>query len=293
MSTRPSFVSAATRLAHGQFFGEQAERLDTAAVSLALMRPDSQCDVVEHTHETAHLILHLDGAYRSAASGAPTDALGPMLVYNPPGTTHRDHYARVGGVITGRFLSIGIADAFWATAVSASRLASDAQCRRDARSLALSARLVRAVRRTDGQPPGESSLDVDSLVLELLSLHAVRPARIGPARPPWLDAACRMLRDRCAESLEVREVAAACGVHPVYLARVFRRFLGQTPGEVLRTQRLEQAAALLTGTGRTLSDVALSCGYVDQSHLTTAFRRSHGLTPGAFRAAFGRGRRVA
>ena len=84
--------------------------------------------------------------------------------------------------------------------------------------------------------------------------------------------------------MRVAEFARAAGVHPVHLARVFRQYLGCTPGDYLRRPRLERAAVLLRETPRPLSDVALSCGFADQSHLANAFKRHTGVTPGAYRS---------
>jgi carbonic anhydrase len=54
------------------------------------------------------------------------------------------------------------------------------------------------------------------------------------ATPPrWLAVARELLDDHCGEAVRVAERARAAGVHPVHLARVFRRYLGCTPGDYL------------------------------------------------------------
>ena len=107
-------------------------------------------------------------------------------------------------------------------------------------------------------------------------------------REHLLAVARELLDDRCGEAVRVTELARAAGVHPVHLARVFRQHLGCTPGEYLRRRRLERAAVLLRETARPLSDVALHCGFADQSHLAHAFRRHAGVSPGAYRRHAGR-----
>jgi AraC family transcriptional regulator len=81
----------------------------------------------------------------------------------------------------------------------------------------------------------------------------------------------------------VRETALAVGVHPVHLARVFRRHLGCSVAGYVRRLRLERAATLLSLERSPISAVAHSCGFADQSHLTRALRRETGLTPATFR----------
>jgi len=114
-------------------------------------------------------------------------------------------------------------------------------------------------------------------------LRSIPQAQPRPPSVGWLAVARELLDDQCGEAVRVTELARAAGVHPVHLARVFRRYLGCTPGDYLR-RRLERAAVLLRETACPLSDVALSCGFADQSHLANAFKRHIGVTPGAYRS---------
>ena len=54
-------------------------------------RPGSRTKSLTHTHADAHFVLISGGDYVSIAEGRPAERL-PLLVYNPPGTTHRDHF---------------------------------------------------------------------------------------------------------------------------------------------------------------------------------------------------------
>jgi AraC-like DNA-binding protein len=66
----------------------------------------------------------------------------------------------------------------------------------------------------------------------------------------------------------------------------FRRQFGLSPKTYARIVRFRRTLALLerAGCDRTLADVAASCGYYDQSHLTRDFALLAGCTPGAFMA---------
>jgi AraC family transcriptional regulator len=72
-------------------------------------------------------------------------------------------------------------------------------------------------------------------------------------------------------------------VHPVHLAREFRRAFGCTPAEYVRHRRVELAALLARTTSRPLAEIAAACGFVDQSHLTRAFARRFATSPAAYR----------
>jgi AraC family transcriptional regulator len=90
--------------------------------------------------------------------------------------------------------------------------------------------------------------------------------------------------DRAAEArLSVGDVATEVGVHPVHLARVFRNAWGCSPAELLRWRRVDRAADMLRRSDRPCAQIAADAGFVDQSHMTRAFRAAYAVTPGIYR----------
>jgi len=84
----------------------------------------------------------------------------------------------------------------------------------------------------------------------------------------------------------VRELAAKAGVHPVYLARQFRRFFGCSVMAHVRRRRAHAAAALIAG-GLGLADVARRSGYSDHAHLSRDFKSLVGVCPRELRRLAG------
>jgi AraC family transcriptional regulator len=72
-------------------------------------------------------------------------------------------------------------------------------------------------------------------------------------------------------------------VHPVHLAREFRRHFGLSPSEHRRRGRLRRAGRLLADSKVTLVDAAMAAGYSDQAHMTRDLRSATGLTPRGLR----------
>jgi len=70
-----------------------------------------------------------------------------------------------------------------------------------------------------------------------------------------------------------------------HFSRAFRHSVGVTPHNWLLTLRVEVAKQKLREGRLSLWDVALSCGFADQSHLTQVFTRFVGVSPGAWRRA--------
>lgn len=81
------------------------------------------------------------------------------------------------------------------------------------------------------------------------------------------------------------DLAALVRLNPSHFARSFRTSVGEPPHEYLIRRRVERAQGLMLSTDDTLSEIALTCGLADQSHLTRLFRRLVGESPGAWRRA--------
>jgi AraC family transcriptional regulator len=97
----------------------------------------------------------------------------------------------------------------------------------------------------------------------------------------------RRVRDYVAahltSSIGLRELAALCGCSPGHLNRAFRAAVGMPIYHFVIQQRLEHARGLLRNDSMPLAEVAMSCGFSNQAHFSTAFRRHVGVTPREFR----------
>jgi AraC family transcriptional regulator len=204
----------------------------------------------------------------SSAKGAPIASSTPLLLFNPAGTTHRDRFYRgqgsflavSGGPANDEGQAITVLDpyAIW----TAHRLA------RELEDVALPA------------------LGLDGRAHQLVAsvMPSTSDEAPGAAEPPsWLRRAFEMSFTANDSELSVADMANEAGVHPVHLARVFKRYLGCSPGEYLRGRRLERAAAMLGAPHASLADVACATGFADQAHFSRAFRSAFRSTPLAWR----------
>ena len=267
-----------SRLAHGEIFGLRESRQDVSGFAVAALSADPTREIGIHTHETAHFVLITSGVYLTDAHRSIDDP-APLLVYNPPGTTHRDRFARVRGTVAGTFLTIGIDAERSALIREHVRLADHSIAIPGAAARAITVRIARELRSWSDDSP----MSVESLCLELAAASA-QPESHHERPPSWLGRAREVLRDQFAERVTVAEVAREAQAHPVHLARSFRRFFGCSPSDYVRRCRSERAASLLASTTLSLAIVAAESGYADQSHMTKEFRRHYGLTPGSYRA---------
>jgi AraC family transcriptional regulator len=68
-----------------------------------------------------------------------------------------------------------------------------------------------------------------------------------------------------------------------HFSRAFRQSFGFPPMNYVSARRLERAKLMMTSSHVRLSDIAVACGFADQSHLTRSFCRAVGVTPGVWR----------
>ncbi len=75
------------------------------------------------------------------------------------------------------------------------------------------------------------------------------------------------------------QAARLCGLSRFYFCRVFRRFFHMGYKEYLLRRRLSKAMALLAESQRSVTEIALDCGFADTAHFCRTFRRELGLRP--------------
>ena len=131
-----------------------------------------------------------------------------------------------------------------------------------------------------------SRLAVESLALGVLAEASRREAAARPAVPLWLLVAIALIEERFREPLSLASVAKSVGVHPVHLARTFRRVHRTTVAAYVRQLRIDFARGLLGGPAG-LTEIACAAGFCDQSHFSRCFKRHTGLTPAAYRRSLG------
>lgn len=125
--------------------------------------------------------------------------------------------------------------------------------------------------------------DLENGVIELVSHLSDSKPRRHQQPPQWLQRIAERLQDECQQVLQVQDIALEAGVHPVYLARIFRKFYQCSIKEYLHQCRIRQTVHQLASTDIALSHLAFDAGFADQSHLNRQFKKEMQLSPGQFR----------
>lgn len=104
--------------------------------------------------------------------------------------------------------------------------------------------------------------------------------------PPRLRDISAFVVEHIDETLPVDRIAAGAGMSPRSLSRWCREHLGESPAELVRRLRIEEARRLLEETSLPLKDITARTGLGDASTMWRVFTRRLGVTPAAYRQRF-------
>lgn len=261
--------------------GNTHSQTQTPAYDLRLMVPNRPAqEIAVHRHDDAHLILVARGDYRTSANrNGKLHAGEPMLVLNPPRTEHVDCFAATQVLPQAQFFTLTLSADAWFQASRAMELPTAPTAVGGAVVHQIAAFWADCM----GAEPG-----IECALTYALAPFSFDAASLAPSSAHWVRQVQRHLRDQVADGqhgVQITEVAARFGVHPVYLARAFRKYLGVSPTAYVRTVQLDKAAALLTHSRMSMLEIALECLYFDQAHMAHAFGAAYGLSPSAFKAS--------
>jgi len=255
------------------FYGAVGGRVEMAGATMFRNVHQRAMMVPEHEHPVAYFALLLQGSYREPGRGDEVYFTPFTTAYQPEGTRHRGKVESCGC----DFFTVEIGADVVRENEAAKALSQPVFDCDGGKLLWLMLQLYSEYCLQQECCP----LTVESLLLESLAAasRGKSPSHDEPLR--W-----RIMREKMhddfRESLRVKDLAEAAGVHPVHAARIFRRYSGRTPGEYLQHLRVQAACRMIATNSDSLSAVAAQVGFSDQSHMNRIFKRVVGTTPGAF-----------
>jgi AraC family transcriptional regulator len=156
--------------------------------------------------------------------------------------------------------------------------------------------LARSLNPVLGRPERASALFTDHVFLAMVTHLAVTYGGFRAGHLQTLPASrvrllshveerrvTSRLLDDVAGDTSLSELAALCGRSRSQFIRAFKQSTGMPPHRWLLMQRVERAKELLRVTNLPIVEIALRCGFSDQSHLTRVFSKAFDITPGAWR----------
>lgn len=90
------------------------------------------------------------------------------------------------------------------------------------------------------------------------------------------------------EDISVTKLAETFFLNKHYIAHVFKAETGYSPMDYVISLRMNRAKALLAETARSISEIAVECGYTDFNHFSKLFKKYAGMSPSRFRKTSGK-----
>ncbi|MCG8528649.1 MAG: AraC family transcriptional regulator [Opitutales bacterium] len=114
------------------------------------------------------------------------------------------------------------------------------------------------------------------------------PAHLPLDYPPNLGSILEFIGKNYGKKMSVQQLADIANMSERSLERHFKKTFETTPLRYLKSVRINAACHALSHSGKSISDITLECGFCDQSHMTSEFRRVLGVTPREYRMQNGR-----
>jgi AraC family transcriptional regulator len=120
-------------------------------------------------------------------------------------------------------------------------------------------------------------LGINSLLIELFG-QISQTQKISTKKPDWANKLHEMLWEEQSD-YSLNTLSTALGIHPVHLSREFSRYFGTSLGNYIRLLKLNKAFSLMASNKYSLTEICFQCGFYDQSHFISSFKRVYHTTP--------------
>ena len=261
---------------------------------IASIRSQSASRITWHFHDCFEMLLLMDGSTAYEFSDNKTVELpGGHFMVIPPGMMHRGlHDVRRPVRLTGIMFDPAVSGAALHTPFTAMDLiwlkSQFVACTMQSRRMSAELRNhVKAI------PQDFSSLDlsstsmVASLRLTVFSILLEAANQLVSTRTfePKLvvQATINFMESNLGETISIEEVAEAVHCSRARLFQVFKDSTGMTPNDYWQRLRIDRALRMLTGSKKSITEIAMDCGFSTSQYFSSVFRKYSGVSPTDYR----------
>ena len=259
--------------------GERLKTVNAAGFVLTETTHQPNHKLRRHKHELANIAFTLNGSFTEILDKRRFECASQSLIIKPAGEAHANEYGRSGV----RCFLIEVQPQRLESLHPLSNVLNRVDHVRGAMLSMLALRICKEMRVMDSA----SLLAIEGLSLELIAELSRHSNLVSERKVPrWLKRAKEILHEHSSETISLGDVAKTVDIHPVHLAREFRKFYGCTLGEYLRGLRIQFACRKLSTSDMPLVEIALAAGFSHQAHFSRLFKRHIGMTPTEFRSLY-------
>ncbi len=124
-----------------------------------------------------------------------------------------------------------------------------------------------------------SNMSIETYLIEIFNTIKASNSNIQK-RPIWAKKLQELILEEDMD-YSLKKIAAILKIHPNHLSRDFRRHFGTSLGNYIRLIKLNKAFCLINANKLSLTEICYQCGFYDQSHFISNFKRIYNTTPTA------------
>jgi AraC family transcriptional regulator len=276
MSAREAVSTPSNSCPVTEAAGSTIRRRDIVGFSLTEALYGEGVSLPRHCHANSYLTLVLSGTYREVTAHRESHWREGALHLLPAGERHEDHFETAARLLRVKIEPVAIQR----LGEEQSRFLLEPREITGSLSAWLANRMIREFMAQDDV----AALAMEGVLLEMLAESArSSDETYGSSAPGWLRRVRELLQDSYLEAPGLAALAGIAGVHPVHLSREFHKHFQMTIGEYIRKRRIEHASELLSNSELSMAEIASICGFSDQSHFCSLFKKHSGMTPAKFR----------
>lgn len=255
------------KLAPGHYFGDSLTQRWTTGVCLTLCQYEANTRLPMHTHSNPGFFLLISGDHLEINPRRERLQPTSSMIYHEEDCPHENVIGPRGMV----GLNISL-DRNWLKG-----LEINSGRERDGWSLEKPVAKRTALSVLAQLALGDHQY-IENAGLELLELMFGCQGALDPRPPKWLKDVRSRIEHGFQGELLLTQMAREVGVHPVYLARAFRKSYSCTFTEYVNQVRLFEALSRIYQ-GMTIGDAAAECGFCDQAYLARVAKSRLGVSP--------------
>ncbi len=259
-------------------YGEVLKGISLSGYKFTETAYESDVNLLSHSHDFAYFCFILQGAVVERRNKKQRIYKPTNLIYHPLAETHSNYfYAK------SRCFNFQLKADNSSLIPYEKRLVETTRFFEKGKIIHLAGSLYREICEIDEF----SGLTVEGLILEILAESLRNPENGWSKNPPrWLSHIKEKIDEDPTNCLTMDLLASSENVHPVHLAKEFRRYYKCTTGDYIRKKRIGLACQQLVSSKIPIKEIALETGFFDQSHFTRVFKKAIGTTPLAYRNTF-------
>lgn len=265
------------KLGSGKYFGETLDSFSVSGLLLTEKIHHPGEVLPEHYHENAYFCLAINGGWRELVEGNSFDCNVNNVVYHPKEEIHQTYFINQHHSKT---FNVEITPAWFEKAILFDTEPFKRIVSKDRSITNYLSKIYSEFHRNDQY----AGLAIESYFNELfIHLSRCRKKQVNEKKQLRLHDVKEVLTTTHLNPLSLTELSKMFQVHPVYLSKSFKQVFGLTITEYYRKCRINTSCRLLKETKLSLVEIALECGFYDQSHFCKYFQAIIGMSPLVYR----------